>query len=50
MYESLEWTVIRHEVFCELVNPLTAGVAYILVFIFSSAHEIPHFKYGKDKM
>ena len=30
-------------------NPLTAGAAYILVFIFL-AHQVPLFKYVKDKM
>ena len=32
------------------VNPLTAGAAYIRVFIFLFAHSVPPFKHGKDKM
>ena len=32
------------------LNPLTAGAAYIRVFHFLLAHQVPHLKYGKDKM
>ena len=32
------------------INPLTAGVAYIRVFIFLLAHQVPPFKHVKDKM
>ena len=35
---------------CIAFNPLTAGAAYIRVFIFLLAHQVPHFKYVKDKM
>ena len=31
------------------INPLTAGAAYILIFIFL-AHQVPPFKHVKDKM
>ena len=31
-------------------NPLTAGAAYIRVFIFLLAHYVPPFKHVKDKM
>ena len=32
------------------INPLTAGAAYIRVFIFLLAHQAPPFKHVKDKM
>ena len=31
-------------------NPLTAGAAYIRVFIFLLAHQVPPFKHVKDKI
>ena len=31
-------------------NPLTAGAAYIRVFIFLLAHYVPPFEHVKDKM
>ena len=36
--------------FIRIINPLTAGVAYIRVFIFLLAHSVPPFKHVKDKM
>ena len=33
-----------------MFNPLTAGVAYIRVFIFLLARYVPPFKHVKDKM
>ena len=36
--------------FIRWFNPLTAGAAYIRVFIFLSAHYVTPFEYDKDKM
>ena len=33
---------------CSHFNPLTAGAAYIRDFLL--AHQVPHFKYVKEKM
>ena len=35
---------------CSHFNPLTAGAAYIRVFISLLAHYVSHFKYIKAKM
>ena len=49
-FATLSSTCICYSLANHEFNPLTAGVAYIIVLSFLLAHEVPFFKYVEDKM